>query len=191
MKKYFQREGFTLIELLVVTAIIALITLILTLVYLSGGRELELKQASNLVAQNLRRALEMTMAAEEIGPEGAEIISPGGYGLYLKKTGSSDEIFLFADCNNNHLYTPGNDVCGTPPNQFAEKIEEVILEKGVVIANLSPSNPLHISFQPPDPIVYINAVEATGQAQIILSLALEASKTKTITLNKTGLIDTD
>jgi len=124
----------------------------------------------------------MAMAAKEVGPDGAKIVPTGGYGIYFNQ--SSKEIILFADCDNNQQFTSGN-VCGTPPNKFPEKIEEIELELGTALKTLSPSSPLNITFTPPTPKI---SITGGGTAAIIISLEGDLSKTKIITTNKAGLI---
>lgn len=172
-------ESFTLIELMVVVSIMVLLTAIILPNYNNTKKDLALERSANLLLQHLRDALEKAMSAAEYGG----IIPAGGYGMYL----SSSEIFLFADCPLvDHLYTPGNQCApGFPEKIVAEKIE---LEPGVQIKSLSPASPLNISFQPPDPTVFINGLENAGEAKIVLSLTSNPSRTKTITVKQSGLI---
>lgn len=185
MKKELQKlMGFTLFELLVVLSIVVLISLIVFPNYKKGTKNLLLERSANLLAQQIRKALERAMSAREYGT----IIPAGGYGIFLKKSPLGDQIFLFGDCNKDHLYTPGVFCEGTLP----EKIEEIFLEKEVFIKNLDPlfeENSLHISFQPPDPLVYINGQENIIQASITLSLKSDSSKTKQIIVYRSGMIE--
>lgn len=175
-------QGFTLIEILVVTIIIVLLTAFTVPNYRVGEQQLTLQRASHKLAQDIRRAQEMAMAVQEVGPTGSKIIPEGGYGIYLKK--QPIEIVIFADCNNNQKFTSG-EVCGSSPNKFSEKIEEIGLEPGVKIEDLIPSSPLHITFKPPNPNVFISGGDI---ATIILSSESDPTKTKTITINEIGLI---
>lgn len=175
-------RSFTLVELLVVTSIILLLGGLIFPSYRAGERLFALQRSAHKLNQDIRRAQQMAMSAKEIGPAGAKIVPRGGYGIYLK---TPMEIILFADCDRNREYTTGN-VCGTPPNQFPEKIEDITLERGVQIQNLSPSSPLNITFEPPDPIVFLPPHSIT--VIITLSLEGEPSKIRTITVNRAGLI---
>lgn len=180
------QKGFTLIEFIVVVFIILLLTGAVIPIYRANKEELKLKQSAQVIAYSLRRVSEMAMSSQEIGPPGAKIIPSGGYGLYFEKIVSGDKIVLFADCDKSHLYEPDPNQCGS----FPEKIEEIPLEKGVVIDSFfPPSSSLVISFEPPDPTVYVNGFEAMSESQIILSLISDPSKKVIISIQKTGLIN--
>lgn len=187
MKDKFKKgphiRGFTLIELFVVLSIIVLLTVIILPNYNAQNQELGLEHSANLLAQSLRKALEKTMSADEY--EG--IIPPGGYGLYLRKQGESYQIFLFADCDNNQLWSD-DDTC----NGFPEEIEDVELENGVKIEKLSPrltpGQKLHIAFEPPDPTIYFNDTDSSLVAEVTLSLISDTTKKKKISVNRAGLI---
>lgn len=180
-------RAFTLIEFLVVVFIIVLLTSILLPNYELRKKELALERSANLLAQFIRKAIEKTMGAEEY----RGIIPPGGYGVYLKKDGENYQIFIFADCNNDKLWT---DEGFTPCNGFEEKVadEEVRLEEGVKIENLSPhispGESLHLIFKPPDPTIYFNDNDPSLEALIILSLSSDPTKKKQVSVNRAGLI---
>jgi len=179
--------GFTLIEIIVVTGIIIFLSAIVLLNYRAGESQLALQRSVHKLAQDIRRAQEMAMSAKEItGPTGRRIVPVGGYGIFFRVLPNPPyyEIILFADCNNDQRYTLGK-VCGTAPNKFSEKIKNLNLESGVKMSNLSPSSPLHITFKPPDPAI---SISGGNLAVITLSLETDPTKTKTIRVNKAGLI---
>lgn len=184
---YKSGAGFTLIELLIVIFIISLLSSV-SFVYLRGGeKEFALSRSAQKLAQDLRKAQEWAMSAKEMtGPSGEKVTPAGGYGIYLKTLPNPPyfEIIFFADCNDNKSFNLGK-VCGTPPNKFSEKIEDLRLEPKVIISNLSPSSPLTITFKPPDPTVYIQGGDL---AEITLSLEADPAKIKKIKVNKAGLI---
>jgi prepilin-type N-terminal cleavage/methylation domain-containing protein len=179
------KKGFTLVELLTVLAIIFTLTSISFPFYRIAQKQYVLENAAQKLAQDIRKVQEMGMSAREItnpNNPSEKFIPKGGYGIYLKL--NPQEITIFADCNDDHQYTSGN-VCGTPPNKFSEKIEDLNLESKVKLSSLSPSWPLNITFKPPDPIVFI---QGDSSAAITISLENDPSKTKTIRINKAGLI---
>lgn len=172
--------GFTLLEFLVVIFIIVLVTSTITPAYIARRQEFKIQQSANLIAYFLRKALEMAMSADEY--EG--IIPSGGYGVYFQIVPNS-EIFLFADCNNDHKYTQGNNICG--PN-LAERIEgeTLSLERKVELQGLTPASPLNITFQPPDPVIFIDGSETIyDKAEILIEFG---SKQKKVIVNRAGLI---
>lgn len=178
----FQSKGFTLIELLVVLAIITILSLMVLPRFQVAGQQHALLRSAYKLAQDLRRVQEMTTS----GYEFQNIIPEGGYGIYLSLTEPGHYI-LFADCNNNQYFTPGN-VCQDPyNNRFSEQVEKIELDKRIKIKEISPS-PLHIVFKYPDPLVFISG-GADDIAKITLSLRISPERIKTIEINTAGMID--
>lgn len=176
-------KGFTLTELLVVISIIILLSSIIFANYRAGEREFALSRSAFKLGQDIRRAQQMAMSAQEVGPAGARIVPRGGYGIYLNPP---TEIILFADCDNDRQYNAQGNICGAPPNQFPERVENIELERGVRIQSLSPSSPLNITFEPPNPTVHLPPSHAT--ITITLSLEADPNRTRTIEVNRAGLI---
>lgn len=172
-------KGFTLVELLAVVTIILVLSVIVLTNYRTGDQNLSLDESAVILGQDLRRAQEMAMSAKEF--HGA--IPRGGYGVYLKT--NDDYYIIFADCGN----TPNSqyDSTGTPCNGYPEKVEQVSLSKRGKIANLSPLSPLNVVFVPPNPTIIISG--SGSQAVITLSLKENASSTRTVRVNKAGLIE--
>lgn len=190
--KYKKKEkGFTLIEILVTIIIIIILTGIVFTNYRTGQQQLVLQRAANKLAQDVRRAGEMALAAEECTPPPASCpegggVPAGGFGFYIDKS-QDDRYFIYADNNQpskSQWYTPG------------EEIETIYLEEGVYIEDIvPPSANFSINFKPPDPTIEIKDNNgnppAGGEVTIILALEADPSKTRTITVNKAGLIEID
>lgn len=159
-------RGFTIIELLVVISIIVILTGVVLVGYRTGERQLALQRAANKLAQDIRRVQEMAMSAKEFGG----IVPEGGYGIRFKQEESGHYI-IFVDSNNNQDYDPGVDGI----------VEDVKLEKGVEISNIS-NSPLRITFTPPDPTTTIKpGIPAWIQLGI-------GGQFKTINVNEVGMI---
>lgn len=187
-------KGFTLVELFVVIFIMVLMLGIILPNYVARNKEMNLERSANLLAQFLRKAVEKTMSAAEVGPANGKIIPEGGYGLYFE-IGSPDTIILFADCKidgnpPNRSYDSTGDVCGQPGFKFPEEVERIELEKEVKIESLVPTsapNTLNITFQSPDPTVFIAGSETMfSQAEITL---IAGSQRRIIIINKAGLVE--
>jgi len=174
-------RGFTLIELLVVTAMIAILAALLLTNYRSGQRQLALDRAASKLAQDIRRAQEMAMAVkEEEGCLGHEDYKYG-YGINFDK--DDNKYILFADCNGNKKYkeeTPDLDV-----PLFNPDFNKVAIDSFSGLGDR-----LDITFEPPDPFVYFYGPGELDVANvfIVLKVKNDPSKTKTITVNKAGLI---
>jgi prepilin-type N-terminal cleavage/methylation domain-containing protein len=170
------KNGFTLIELLTVLAIIFILTSISFPFYRTAQKQYILESAAQKLAQDIRRAQEMAISARVCEPCGNKV--PPGYGIYLQQGNTS--YFIYADTNpahGNEIYD-GGDV----------KIETISFEGKVFIKNVNPSS-LSINFKPPDPKIRIgNSSQSLNETSITISLLNDTSKTKTIRVNKAGLI---
>ena len=162
-----QWRGFTIIELVVVMSIILILSAILIPSFKQREETLSLQRSAYKLTQDLRRAQELSMSVKEFRGS----IPKGGYGIYLA-TSQPESYILFADCDGNHLF-----------NGETEKVEEIKLEKGVKIK--SPPS-LTISFFPPNPQVYFSPDAST----VSISLTND-SQTKTVKVNKAGLINVE
>ena len=166
------QKGFTLIELLVVTSIILIISSIILSDYHVGQRQFALQRAVHQLAQDLRQAEEMSMSAKSYNcPTGYKM---KGYGINLPV--GNDYYWLKARCESiGVLGTYSDHVVG----------ESIKLEKGVKILGAVPAN---IFFYPPDPEIDLGAA---ATAQITLCSEIDITQTKTVSINKTGLINVE
>lgn len=166
-------KSFTLNELLVTTAIIGILSLISIPFYQSAKQNLGLQRSASSLAQDIRRVQEMAMSAKEysacVGTSGYKY----GYGISLKEE-EPEKYILFADCNGDGNYSSGED----------EIVEEKNFETDIEIDSLS-SNNLKITFTPPDPLITMKP-DSVEIATIVL--INNRGQTKTITINKAGLI---
>ncbi len=180
----FKKRGFTLIELLVVIFIIGVLSAVTFPHYQSARKQLALQRVASKLAQDIRRVQEMAMAAEEL-EDGVPL---GGYGIYLKKLPDPHpqiSYILFADRGSdpNHKYDSGGGA--------GEYINEIFFGNGIEIKNLD-SNHLNIIFTPPDPTTSLRDGDgdelSLNYISIEISLQDDPTKTKTIIVNKAGLI---
>jgi len=178
-----KNKGFTLIELLVVISIIVILTGIVFAGYRTGQQQLALQRAANKLAQDIRRTGGMALAAEKI--PGGEI-PPGGYGIYFGAV-------------NDTYYKLYGDTSPDPPNEKYnsgdQEIETINMEQGIkisqLISQLIPTSSLSINFKPPDPAIMLAGDSGIGEVTITICLISDTSKTKTVTVNKAGLIEID
>ncbi|MCD6528411.1 type II secretion system protein [bacterium] len=177
-----QNNGFTLIEMLIVMVIIVIMSAIIFANYGKQRRYFALQRSVHKLAQDIRRANEMAMSAQEF--QGS--VPEGGYGIWIN-TASSTSYLLFADLGSSpdHIYSGES-----------EKVEEIDLEKGVYIKDIIPSSYsiLNITFKPPNPTVTISNEDGTStttEATVILSLEGDPSVTRSVKVNLVGLVDID
>ena len=174
IKKYYNSKGFTLIETMTVVAVISVISVIMLANYNSSQKHQMLQRAVRQLAGDVRRAQNMAMASTKQGT-----LVPYGYGIYIHRVQSSTSYILFADSNNNKRRDAGSDI----------DVETINFSSRVEIANASPSGPINIFFEPPDPTTYINGKSDIGEkAQIILTVQ-GISVTKSITVKTSGQIE--
>jgi len=168
-------EGFTLVESMVILSIIAILSIATFPAYKTAKENLALHRSANMLAQDIRLTIEKAMSAQEAGC--STVNYQYQYGISLKEA-DKETYILFADCNNNNNYDLGQD-------QFIEQR----FEEGIEIKGLNTPS-LDVVFKPPDPTVNISA--GLDSAQIIIGIVGEVGGiTKTITINKAGLIDID
>lgn len=177
-KKNKNQQGLTLIETITVVSILVILSSIIFGNYKTGSDALALDRASQKLAQDLRRASEMSLAGT------------GGYqavGVYLS-TSSATQYIIFGEQNNTHVRDSGDT-----------DIETINFESGIKICSISlgstATSPMSIEFEAPMPNVYLaNDAETTDDAKIVLAPTSETNcssptKSKTVKINKVGRID--
>lgn len=175
--KLLKCKGFTLIEALVSISIIALLTVLTVPHYQQSQNQITLQQSAYQLAQEIRKVQEMVLAAkkcEECAEPNKDKIPPG-YGIYFNPS-ENKKFIIYADINDNKQYDSG------------ENIKSIDIKKGTIIFSTNPGA-LDINFQPPGPEIKINNIDANNIGEIVLALENDNSKTKTIKINKAGLVE--
>ena len=177
------QKGFSLPELIIVIGIIIFLSAIILPNYRTASSNFILERSAYKLGQDIRRAAEMAMSANELPGIG---VPGGGYGIYFNinsDTGDNTKYKIYADTDPNFdEYFTSSDTT----------VEEITLEKGAVIQNIDTSSKaISINFKPPAPTVKITDKVGNEQDTATITLALEnnPAKTKTLTVNKAGLVD--
>lgn len=162
-----------LTEILVVTSLILILSTMVLINYRTGQLQLALQRSANQVAQDIRKAKELAMSTKEFSGS----IPEGGYGVHFK-TSKPSEYKLYADLNGDEKY-----------NSSDGQVKTAGFEKGVFLKDVSPNN-LSINFRSPEPKIRLSQAGGLDVEFAIIVLALESDpdKTKTIKVNKLGLI---
>jgi len=181
MEENKYQKGFTLVELLTTIFIIVVLSTIAFLTNRQNIKQYTLLRSANKLAQDIRTAQQMAMTTKTC-PVGTPYCGgniPKGYGIYLE-SGRIDYI-LYADIDGDEYYDSSDDVI----------IQIIPLESGVEIQSVNPS-PLSINYKPPDPTTKIsNGSIELDEGIITLVLQSDPLKTKTVKVNKFGLIQVE
>ena len=191
------KKGFTLVELLIVFAVIAILSSILVANFSEIRQQLALKRAAHKLAQDIRWAQEMAMAVEKeercFNPDGTPKSSDYKYGFGVVFSTQDcegnkpckDEYILYADNNGNRMYQPSDpdyDILLSNPDFGATEVQSYS----------GSATRLNIVFEPPNPTVFFRATsdEELPVQEVFITLQIKnnPAKTKTIIVNKAGLI---
>jgi hypothetical protein len=146
-----------------------------------------LQRAASKLAQDIRKAQEMAIAAVEC-PQGTgcEGQIPSGYGVFLNITGGADPTLyrLYADTDGDRYFTNADVIISTST-----------FESGIVISDIDTgANPkrIAINFKPPDPEVKLKFAPGAGQEveTVTITLSLDFLN-KSIFVNEAGLVEVD
>ena len=200
-KREKNSAGFTLLEITIVIVVITIMFSIFLVNYRGAEKEFALSRSAHKLAQDIRRVQEMAIASQTTPPD---FIDPnptfpeGGYGIYLKvtplETEKTGSYIIFADCDDDGEYDPigfGTASCegADEDDPLPEKITEGFLEEGIYISDVSAiSGEITITFFPPDPETTI-IIDGSSEAEAVITLTFDNESTKTVSINKAGLIE--
>jgi Tfp pilus assembly protein FimT len=177
----YNKKGFTLIELLVIISITVLMTIALFANYGKGNDSFALERSGQKLSQDLRRAQEMAMS----GFEGET--SSNGYGIYFDKTTGSERKYIIYMNKNAEMYRNVGDTDKETINiETGVKICDILDNGSVPILN---ANSISVSFEPPDPLTYIDNNYFSHEATIVLCIINNPTETRTIKVNNIGRIE--
>ncbi len=175
--RIFKKNGFALVELLVVVFIISLLASLSFMDFSKIRDELAIKRAAYQMAQDLRGVQGIAMGV--LVSEG----SINGCGIYLNLNNDNKGYKLYFNRDGNPFYSQGDDVY---QNITFEEKSVFIKEFQNLVGE---TKELSINFQPPHPITQIsNLNEEAKEVKIILAIEKNPSKTKTVTVNRAGMI---
>jgi hypothetical protein len=127
--------------------------------------------AANQFAQDVRRVQEWAMSAREF-----DDTFQRGYGIYINVGGSYS---LYTDGNGDGYYTSG----GTDIIR-----ETIALNQNIEISSIVPNPPISINFAPPNPTTKISNGSDSDVATIIFRIKANPSITRSVIINRAGLV---
>jgi type II secretory pathway pseudopilin PulG len=180
-------KGTSLIEIIVGIAIIAIISGLVLSNFRVGERTNNLHLATQKLVSDIRLMQGHAMSLKNHNG----IATPGGWGIYLNSIGANRETYIvFADTDvvPDH-YCDNFNQCRDIDADYSRIIE---LPKGIEIIQLRADSAsyslVNISFEPPTPTVFLCHDTNCNATEIEITLS-NNSETKTIFINKFGLID--
>ncbi|MEA3398274.1 MAG: type II secretion system protein, partial [Patescibacteria group bacterium] len=188
-KNISNQSGFTLIEMLTSMSILLILTFMVVANYNTAGKKGELNIAAQQLASDIRRVQAHALGLKEFDFGSGLENPPGGWGIYFRDQGPNRYgYYFFADDGDHRRHNNGSEDFGGEilfPGEIA-----IVAHHGLFIDG-SEENPIFISFQPPDPIVWIcdnqgASCTSGDSAKIILT---NDSGNKIIYINKFGLVD--
>ncbi|MEA1937418.1 MAG: four helix bundle protein [Patescibacteria group bacterium] len=176
------KNGFTLLELTIVMAIISIMSIIVIVGYSSQRDSKALSLGESQIINDIRIAQGKSYNILSIN---GTSFPEGGYGIRF--TEDSNKYLIFADNDNNRIYT-----------NMTENYEEVELPKNVKISCLEKGSGClgsggfaDIVFQPPYGKVFIDGDEKTIAGDFInleIEIKNQGGSTKTIETSSSRLI---
>ena len=199
-------NGITLVELVVVIFIIVIFSSIVIADFPKIKKEYALSRATYKLAQDLRRVQDMGLSGVKLTDSNGVLVQTKGYGIYMDIRGAqlTQQYMLYADTcpsvNSKDYYVQADPLfCLNYGGQQAGQdyiVDTINVDddnSGVFIKSIngSAATAISINFTPPNPNISIT--DNTGNnnyANVIIVLALrsDTSITRTVTINKSGLI---
>lgn len=175
-------KGYTILELLVVVAIISLLTSITISNFPQARLQFSLSRVANQFEQDVRRAQQLSLSSSEFIDSANEVHPVKGYGIYINALNNTEYI-IYADSldgeENNQQYDPGLDY-------IVQTIDFSETEPGIIIKDASS---VGVHFNPPNPITTFQPELESGNLDVVFAFENDETKTKTISIYATGLVE--
>jgi type II secretory pathway pseudopilin PulG len=192
-----KEKGITLIEIIIVVFMIVIFSMILISNFPGIQGQLALARASYKLAQDLRRAQDLSLSGAEVISSDGQHIKSAGYGIYINLYQDNKKYELYGDTcfsssnPTDHKYTPPGYTC-SDGDQAVDQIDMALESPGIHIKeidNVADSSSTSINFSAPEPKVDMDGLLPNYQeVDIILSLDSDESATKTVSIYTSGLI---
>ncbi len=178
--------GFTIIELLVVIAVITILPVIVFSNFPQVKLQFALNRAAYTFLQEARKAQDLSLSGVAYKDSFGIEQPVAGYGIYLNTASATNKKYiLYADrFPGNHQYDPSDYII--------ETVDIDATEPGVMIESLGNvfGGKTSIDFSSPNANVSINQLDKNANnVEVIFGLESDASKTKSVLVHISGLIE--
>ncbi len=207
-------KGTTLIEIAVVLFIIALFFTIMIIGLPEIERRFALSRSTYRLAQDLRKARDLSISGVKVKDSAGNEIIPKGDGVYINITNLLDgtkEYVIYADVSGDeHMYTDNGsyeyckdknpidsdcvidiiNISKENPSLYIKRINTVAIDPNDGHEINSTTDVASINFLPPNPNVKM--VDTVGGDFISVEIVLGidgSSNERTVSINKAGLIN--
>jgi len=181
-----KEKGFTIVELMVVFIIFGIILAISFVGFKDNQQKVILDSTAFKLVANIRKQQSIAglYDASCVDSENYKY----GHGIYFTTIKKGKGVYiLFSDCDGDNYITkpsPWDTAESIPFPSGVVQIESISVDGNLI-------SELNIVFNPPGPSVIINGLLENSTAIIKINLISDTLKTKTITVNKVGMIDID
>jgi len=193
--KIKNERGITLVEVIVAISIITVFSLIVISDFPKIKRQFALSRATYKLAQDIRKTEDLGLSGVQVLDEEGDPISTKGYGFYINLPNNPKQYLIYADTNTptDYRYTSGEDyivetinILEDEPGVFVKEIYDV---DNPTVTNYWAS----INFSPPNPTIIITTDSGISETKlgIVLGLESDASATRTVFINSSGLVDVE
>jgi len=191
-----KEKGITLVEIIIAILIVTLFSAILISDFPRILKQFALSRATYKLAQDLRKTQDFGLSGVKTSDNQEELIIAKGYGVYFNLSNDTEYI-IYADRGENpdFRYNGIGQFCIDNDQKDIDCIlESIDISKenpDLFISGINniDSNYTSINFVPPNPTTEIENISyGNFRIGIVLGLRFEPSRTRTVWVNKSGLI---
>jgi len=182
------QRGFTIVELLVTIIIIAVFIAVIVSNFTQIKLQFALSRVSYKFAQDLRKAQNFALTSLEYKDSSGNIKSVDGYGVYIDFDNLGNKKYIiYADIIGNQQYDIYNAL-----DNFLDVIDFTLTEPGIIIKQIDnvSGNKVSINFNSSNLNTKITQLnQGQNNVNIVFALESDLTKTKTVSVNTSGLIE--
>jgi prepilin-type N-terminal cleavage/methylation domain-containing protein len=177
--------GFTIIELIAVISIISVLLAVSIVNFPQFKSQLSLSRAAYSFAQNTRRAQGLALTSLQYKDASGTVQAVQGYGVYADPGSNNKQYIIYADKD------PGNQSYDSGEDYIIETIDLGATEPGMIMQQIThiSGTGASINFAPPNPTTTINLASGQNSIDVVFAMEGDQTKTKTVTINTSGLIE--